>query len=239
MALKNDPTPEPGSNPNPGAFDPAAFRTELMAELNKAVNGAIKGLKNELKASQPKPEGDTPSGDPTPEPKPAPNPAIDPAVNAELQSLRKQLQQAPEQIGAVTKERETERTARLETERTTAVRDVLNGIPFKDQAKRDLFFRATIGDIKRDDQGKLVAETDNGLMPADAYLKSLVEQESYQDMLAPKGSGGAGARNGSPTMQVGGRRWTMADLTPEKVASLKPEEQASLAQAVANGQVAT
>lgn len=211
------------------AFDPVAFKTEIVGEVNKALQGALKANKNDIaklfEGFRAKPPNDPPPGDPPPaEPPVGGKPPIDPALNARMQQYERENAAAKAAIDALTKERDTEKASNLEKDRVAAVKDALSGVPFKDEASRQLFFDANIGKVKRDDDGNLVVETDAGLLPAKDYLKT--RAESMDSLMAPIGTGGAGAKgaNGLP----GGRRgnWTLEDIG--RIHSMKPEEQASL-----------
>src|ERR1700736_1659458 len=99
-----DPDPAPGGGGSPAAFDPGAFKTEMMAEFNKAMNGFGKTIKGDIaklfkdaKPTEPPPDGgDPPPGDP-PKPNdppkpgdpPKPHSAVDPEKNALMQEIRK------------------------------------------------------------------------------------------------------------------------------------------------------
>jgi hypothetical protein len=237
MALKaGDPAAGGGNdpqNPNPGAFDPAAFETKIMAAMNNAMNGIAKSLKTDLtKLIQPNPPQDPdPNPDPANPPNPKPN-AQDPQTNAELQSQRRELAALSKRLKDA-EEREKKATdSQLETERVTSIRSVLNDIPFADQASRDLFFSGVTTKIKRDENGSLIAESEAGTLPYKDFIQS--EAERYPRLLAPTGASGAGAK---PGRSAGGKRWSAADLEPAAYAKLKPEEQAELSQAILAGQV--
>jgi hypothetical protein len=227
----------------PPTFDQAAFKTEILAELNKTVNGAIKGLKGDLskmfhpqeQSSGTESSGDSAAGTGTDATagQATGSKVLDPAVNAELQLLRKQIKTLTTGTDDLKKERDAEKQARMETERQTAIRNVLNSIEFRDQESRDLVFQAVQPAVKRDENGALVAESASGPVTYDAHIKSYVDRFPY--LLAPRGAGGAGASNGKTA--GGSQKWTMADITPSKMATMKPEEIADMAKEIMAGRV--
>jgi hypothetical protein len=238
-----DADPNPGGG-DPGAFDPAVFKAELMGELNKTLNGALKGLKTDIpkwiSAALPKPpdpDPNAPPADPDPDHKPKPgDPPIDPALNARLQKAERAAKEYDERIKRIEAERDTEKAANLETQRKAAITEAMAQIPFRDDASRQLFYKGIQGDIVRDEDGNLIGNSENGPLPLKDFVKS--QADSLQHLLAPKGGGGSGARPGAPSS--GGRQYSNDDLKPENWSKLKPEEQsqvrAGLAEAVAKAQ---
>jgi hypothetical protein len=148
----------------------------------------------------------------------------DPAVNAELQLLRKQISTLTNDNAKFKQERDQEKAARLETERSTAIRNVLNGIEFRDQESRDLVFSAITGMIKRDEEGNLVAQSADGPVTYDAFFRGYVDK--LPNLLAPKGGGGSSATGGTRTGS--GKGYNLDTMSPSQIAALKPEERAAL-----------
>jgi hypothetical protein len=200
--------------------------TSLLGDFRKDINAVMKAVKEK---PAPKADPADPAADPTDPPAdPAAPPIkkVDPAQNTELQQLQRQVKTLTDLTKTLTQERETERTQRLESERTTAIKDVLAGIPFRDEAARNLFYNGVANSIKRDAEGNLVAETKDGPVMFDAFIKSQAEQATY--LLQPQGAGGAGARGGKPGQQSGPSTPQIEDITPTKLASMKPEEKQAL-----------
>jgi hypothetical protein len=243
-ANPNNPDP---NNPNPAAppaFDPAAFKTDLMGEITKMVQGALKAQKNDFAKLVGKTLDHNPADPANPNPDPNnPNPAdannrnpdvpadpkLSPETNAFLQKLTRELNQLKTAKAESDRIASEEKKARMENERVTAIRGVLNDIPFRTQGHRDLFFKATHADIKRDEDGAYIAEGENGPLPMKDYFKNLVETQ-YNDLLTPKGTGGAGATAGnSNARHAASGPVKVSDLTPEKIAKLtKPEYEAMM-----------
>jgi hypothetical protein len=226
----------------PGAFDATAFRTELrtelLTEIRKDLNGIAKSLKTDIsklleKKAEP-PAGEPPAGEPPVDPT---DPKIDPVLNAKFQKHEREMAELKKKYEAAEAKSEAAERARLETERVTFVRNTLNELSFGDQSKRELFFKATQGDVKYDDEGRLVVETDSGVLPAADWLKTQAET-TYSFMLASKGGGGAGAGPGNKRDSgVRGGPVKMSDLTPEKINAMKPEERAEQMQQILAGNI--
>jgi len=221
-----------GDGKGGATFDPVAFKTELTTELmakvtpviNSGLNGIAKSLKSDftklfegLKSASGDNKGgdgtggdgdgaggDGAGGDGKAKPKP------DAATNARLQGLERTIKTQSDQIQALTASNETEKKTRLEVERAAAVRTVLAGIEFVDDASRDVFFRAHVNDIVRDDSGMLIAKTaDSGDLPHDEYLRN--KAKAMPALLAKKGDGGAGA--GAGNKGAGGGGFNPNDIT--------------------------
>lgn len=195
----------------------------LLGEFRKDINAVSKQVKDLKVAPAPKdpPDPTDPPVDP-----PAPKDPPDPKANTELQKLQRQIQTLTDQTKQLTAERETERTQRLETERVSSVKNAMADIAFRDEGARSLFYNSVIGSIKRDADGNLVAETKDGPVMYDAYVKQQAEQAPY--LLQPQGSGGAGARSGKPGASGSNAGPQLEDITPAKLAAMKPEEKAAL-----------
>lgn len=209
----------------------------LAPEINKAVNGATKGLKTDLLKLIPQPaqQDDAAAAAAAATTATTDGKAIDPAVNAELARLRREHDQAMKKVNEALDTSKKERDARLEMERTTAIRNVLNELPFRDQASRDLFFKAVKDDIKRTEDGELIADSANGPLPLKDYLTQTAESTG-SSLLAPKTTGGAGASVGGKKGPAG-RTWTHGDLTPENIGKLSSSELAELSKMALDGQI--
>lgn len=217
-----------GGGGEPAAFDPEAFKvalkTELLGEFNKTLNGFSKTFKADVVKLIPK----------APEPLPPPeihvDPKVDPALNSQLQKLQLQVTNLTKQG----EERETalqgERTSRLETERQSAIKTALADIPFKDDASRSLFFKGIQGDIKRDEDGNLVADTANGPITYSDYIKG--QADLLPSLLLPKGNGGAGAGAGTKRTGSGFNPLDDVHLTPAGMAKLTSEQKAEVTKSV-------
>jgi hypothetical protein len=225
-----DPPADPAVKDPPAAPDLAGFLAEvktLLGDYRKDINALSKQVK-ELGGKTPKADPD-PNPDldlnPDPDPKP-PKKAPDPAANTELLQLQRQIKDLTAKTTKLEGERESERNQRLETERTASVRTALADIPFRDEAARTLFFNGVINQIKRDGEGNLVADSKDGPVMFDAFIKDQAAQATY--LLQPQGSGGAGARAGKPGQSAPNGPPQMEDLTPARLAAMKPEEKAAV-----------
>ncbi len=211
-----------GDNPTT-AFDAAAFKTELMAEVARMNNGTAAAIKKELAkaiaavtASATPPPGEAPAGDPSGADPGAPKGTPDPAINAKMQSLERQIKTLTDGMKASEAERNTERELRLESERRAAIKDAMSAIPFRDQTSSEAFFKIVSSDIERDEEGNLVAKSDSGPLPVADYIRGMSEKLS--GLLAPKGGGGSGA---SPGRAPANRQFTLDDIRP----GMSPEDE--------------
>lgn len=226
----------PAGTEKESAFDAAAFKTEfktelmteLKAELAKAINGVGKDFRKEIAKLGKGGSGENGDGKGEGEGKGEGkgegegDPKLPPEVNAALQRMERRVKASEDATKAVTAERDAERTQRLETERAAAIQSVLAGIPFRDQKAREAAYKMFNPDIKRDDDGKLIAETEKGALP----MKDYIEANTPDWMLAPKGGGGSGAMNGSGSR--GGPNWNMDTMSVTELQALKPEERAQI-----------
>lgn len=218
-----DPEPEPV-----GGFDAAAFKAEIMAEMNKGLNGAFKSLKGEI-AKMLKPESPPPNPPSDPPADPPADPKIDPALNARLQALERTNKTLAEEVTAAKKAREEAENKQRETSRQSTIRDVLAGIEFRDDAARKDAYKVIAGDIVYDDDGNLIASTDKGAVSAEEHIKAYFADNSRAYMLAPKGGGGSGAKPG--TRQAGGG---YVPRITDDVSKLTPEQREVYRQHVAS-----
>jgi hypothetical protein len=82
--------------------------------------------------------------------------------------------------------------------------------------------------IKRDEEGNLVAQSADGPVTYDAFIRGYVDK--LPNLLAPKGGGGSGATGGTRTGS--GKGYNLDTMSPSQIAALKPEERAALYQGV-------
>jgi hypothetical protein len=227
-------------------FDPAAFRAELLADLRKDLNGITKSLKGditkslkELLSAQSQGTGASDSnagnsgnnGGGTDGGQTSTSSAIPPEINARLQAAERQTKaltdKLAEQEARATKAEQEKR----EGERKSAIRSALADFPFKDKASQDFAFRALAQDIVYDEDGNLIANTDKGAIPYADHIKLTVD--GLPGLLAPKGTGGAGARPGAKS----GSAWRpsvdddFTKYTPEQMKIAEAEILRAMAQA--------
>jgi len=221
-----DPITAPEPQPNPGAFDPEAFMTKMLAEMDKRTNATDKkfnALLAKLEAKpEPKPEG---GGDPKPgegDPTPAPQDARNIAeLNANQKRMARQIEEANAQIMAWQQKAEAAEKAKLESERMSAIDSVLSGIEFASPKARQQFRDAYAGKVERDEDGALIVRTDRGEpLPFNTYLTA--EAESSPHFLAAAGKGGAGATGGKKSF--GGSKVDILGMTAAEISKLPAEQ---------------
>ncbi|GAC1700069.1 MAG: hypothetical protein NVS9B4_00760 [Candidatus Acidiferrum sp.] len=196
-----DPAPPAGGDQKPGAFDQAAFKTEVLGEMNKALNGFGKSMKTDIaklfKDARPEPKPDDPSPDPKPsdDPKPDPShkkPEVDPEKNALSQELRKLRAESEARIQALERKNEASEKAAETAKRESEVRALLGKHHFASDKAADTAFVIYSNAIQRDpDSGVLVADN----LPAAKFLENDLPL-NHPYLLAVKDIGGAGARGG-------------------------------------------
>jgi hypothetical protein len=178
----------------PAAFDPAAFQTSLLGEVNKTLNGFAKSFKLDLGkltaaaqsalVTDPNPDIDLAAG--------AVKPPSDPALAAQFKAMERQNRLLTEQFAAMQKTNEATTAAAEVKERHSSIRDTLAGFQFGSESQRDTAFRIFKDDIKRTADGSLVGGADEA--PLKEYVTAQMANHAY--LLAAKSVDSAGARNG-------------------------------------------
>lgn len=215
----------------PPTFDPAAFKTELMGEVNKTLNGFAGSLKKDIgKFFEPKEQTQTTTQQTTTTeaatteaPKDVKTVA---EVNGELVKLRKALETLTTENANSKKAAEDSEKKRLDTERIAAVDNVLADIQFASPKAREQFRAAYAGQVVRDDDGNLIVQTYKGPVAYKDYLTS--EADASPHFLAPQGSGGSGATAGARPRQ--GQKATIFDLSQAEYAKLTTEQKNGMLQ---------
>ena len=92
-----DADPAQGGGGGEQAFDPAKFKTEIMADVNKALNGGLSRFEKQIAGIKP-PDPDPKPTDPT---EPKPGDVTDP----KLKTLMKQVETLTGKLDAETKRR--------------------------------------------------------------------------------------------------------------------------------------
>ena len=218
-----------GGNPNPGAFDPIAFKTEILTEFRKDFNGGLKALKADFAKmlTPPKPGDPAPGGDPQPGGDPAPKPGGgNPQLEHEVRTLR-------EQLNAEKAERQKATAEALEKERLASIKEALAGQQFGTDGYRGDAFRLLRDEIKRGEDGGLYGGDG---VPLQDYVAQVVKART--DWHPPKAGSGSGAvpGNGRPAT---GSKWgpnPTIHLDPATFSKRTPAEQAEIRQAVATMQ---
>jgi hypothetical protein len=111
----------------------------------------------------------------------------EPAHKAELQEERKRREQLERRVNELVEENKRSRKQAEEAERNAAVRAELQRLGV---AKVDLAFKAVQSDILRTDDGRLVARSESGDVPAQEYLTTFVTENP--EFLPARIAGGTG-----------------------------------------------
>ena len=230
----NGATPPAGGPPNPGAvaFDPAAFESKFMDNLNKGINGIERRLEAKfqkmLQTSQP----------------PAPIVAGDPPVDPDL--LNSGAPKTPDQLRAKTLEIELNRmkaaqqaselnqktlqetvqkaeAARMKAELNGIGAKALNGIKFADDAFADDAFNLLVPQCKYSEElGRWVGGDD--VTDASKWIReSVMARKAW---LAPVPTNPAGGRPGG--LNGNGMSVTMDDLDPTRYQAATPARRAEI-----------
>lgn len=182
-----------GGGEKPPVFDPAAFQTTLLAEIDKRVNGLDKkykasfdGFKTTLETYRPKAE----------------EPHVeDPKTGEKGPDLEKIAQQrridALEKRDAEREKTTAERERKAEEkERYSDIRAKLGGMQLAGDAEIETAFRLFRDEVRRDEEGGLIAGPDGE--PFDKYMARQI-QTVYPFLLPSRNVGGAGAAKGGNT----------------------------------------
>jgi len=111
----------------------------------------------------------------------------EPAYKAELLEERRRREQLEKRLNEVVAESQRNRKIAEEAERTSAIRNELQKLGV---AKVDLAFRAVQDGIYRNDDGRLLAKTDQGEVAAKEYLTGFVHENP--EFLPARITGGSG-----------------------------------------------
>ncbi len=115
----------------------------------------------------------------------------EPAHKAELQEERKRREQLERRVNELVEENKRSRRQAEEAERSAAVRAELQRLGV---AKVDLAFKAVQSDIARTEDGRLVARSEAGEVPARVYLVTFVTENP--EFLPARIAGGSGMSAG-------------------------------------------
>jgi len=114
----------------------------------------------------------------------------EPAYKTELQEERRRREQLEKRLNEVVAENKRNRLVALEAERSTAIRAELQNFGV---AKLDLAFKAVQDGIFRSEDGRLLAKTDAGEIPAKDFLSGFLSDNP--EFLPARISGGSGVTN--------------------------------------------
>jgi hypothetical protein len=138
----------------------------------------------------------------------------EPAYKAELVEERKRREQLEHRMNELVEENKRSRAMAEEAERNSAIRAELQKLGV---AKVDLAFKAVKDDLRRTEDGKLVARTDSGDVAAKEFLAHFVAENP--ELLPARIPGGSGATGVQRTPQQGGA-WDLDKIRP----GMNPEE---------------
>lgn len=209
---------------SPGAFDQAAFKAELMGEINKTINGSLKTLKADFAKLVTPPKTDPPAQQDPPAADAKDGKAVDPEKNAlmlELKTLKTsftdKFKQLEEQKAAADKKAD-------EAERDSLIRSELGKYSFAPGKAAETAFALVKAAVTRAEDGTLVAND----LPLGKYIETeLPTNHAY--LLAARDIGSAGGRPGNKT-PGGGKQFSEADLEPAVFDKKSPAEKAAIRQ---------
>ena len=115
----------------------------------------------------------------------------EPAYKAELIDERRRREELETRVNELVKENQRTRQVAEEAERSASIRTELQKLGV---AKVDLAYRAVRDDVKRGDDGRLVARSDQGEMPLRDYLAGFVQENP--ELLPARIPGGSGIGSG-------------------------------------------
>ena len=137
----------------------------------------------------------------------------EPAYKAELVEERRRREQLEQRLNLLVEENKKSRAIADEAERSSAIRAELQRLGV---AKIDLAFKAVKDELRRSEDGRLVAQTDSGEVTAREYLAHFVAENP--ELLPARIPGGSGASGVHRTPQGGG--FDLEKLRP----GMNPEE---------------
>ena len=111
----------------------------------------------------------------------------EPAYKAELMDERKRREDLERRVNELVQENQASRKIAEEAERGSSVRAELQRLGV---AKVDLAYRVVKDDIQRNDDGRLMAKTGQGEVPAREYLAQFVQENP--ELLPARITGGSG-----------------------------------------------
>lgn len=125
----------------------------------------------------------------------------EPAYKTELVEERRRRESLEKRVNELVEENRRSRQAAEEAERHSAIRAELQKLGV---TKVDLAFRAVKDDIRRAEDGRLLAVVDGGAAPLREYLEGFVHEnpELLPARIAAGGPGVHGAKNAAPPPSV-------------------------------------
>lgn len=123
----------------------------------------------------------------------------EPAYKNELIEERKRREQLERRVNELVNENTRSRQLAEEADRSATIRTELQRLGV---AKVDLAFKALKDDIRRSDDGQLVAQGEHGAVGLREYLRTFVNENP--EFLPARNLGGSGAAAGQRTLSTGG-----------------------------------
>lgn len=154
----------------------------------------------------------------------------EPAYKAELVEERKRREQLEHRLNDLIEENKRSRAMAEEAERNSAIRAELQKLGV---AKVELAFKAVKDDLRRAEDGRLVARTDSGEVAARDFLAHFVSENP--ELLPARIPGGSGATGVQRTPQQGGTldlEKIRPGMNPEELERIRQEISRVAAQAL-------
>jgi hypothetical protein len=147
----------------------------------------------------------------------------EPAYKAELMDERKRREQLEQRVNQLAEEAKRSQALAERSERESILRAELQRLGV---AKVDLAFKAVKDDISRSEDGRLVAKSDEGEVPAKEYLKQFVSDNP--ELLPSRIAGGSGATGNKGTAPASASGSTDLDklrpgMNPEELERIRQE----------------
>ena len=138
----------------------------------------------------------------------------EPAYKTELVEERKRREQLEQRVNELASENKRNKHIAEEAEKQAAVRTELQRLGV---AKVDLAFRAVRDEVRRKDDGRLVAKVEHGELPLREYLEQFVSENP--ELLPARIAGGSGMEPGQKAV-IGERGIELDKIRP----GMDPEE---------------
>lgn len=184
-----------GGGGSTAAFDPAAFRTQILGDFNKVLTDFGKALKADLKPAPAAAEQAAAAAAADSAADSAASGAVakiaDPAVAAQVRALERRNAELDAQFKTMKAESDATKVAAERKEQDATVRTKLNKFRFADEQAAEDAFEIFGSKVKRNEDGNFVGSDGT---PLDQFLEEGLAKKPY--LLAPREVAGAGARSG-------------------------------------------
>jgi|SRR5947209_6289243 len=139
----------------------------------------------------------------------------EPAYKAELIDERRRREQLEQRVNELVQGNHRSRQMADEADRNATIRTELQRLGV---AKVDLAYRFVRDDVKRTEDGRLIANSDQGPMPLKEYLSQFVNENP--ELLPARIAGGSGMASAQKTAPSGGGAIDLDKIRP----GMNPEE---------------